>query len=121
MTIALPRKLLKTSTYKTQVLLISLLLVTACSQAIPTATDLSKRQQELKHLLKHDCGSCHGMSLKGGLGPALLPEALAGKPDELLFVTIQHGRPGTPMPPWKSQLSEQDIHWLIQQLRKGVD
>lgn len=79
----------------------------------------AQRQQELQHLLKHDCGSCHGMTLKGGLGPALLPDALKNKPDELLFVTIREGRPGTPMPPWKSQLSEADVHWLVQTLRQG--
>lgn len=107
---------------KVRILLISLLLATACSHAVPTATELGKhREQELTHLLKHDCGSCHGMTLKGGLGPALLPDALANKPDELLFVTIWEGRPGTPMPPWKTQLSEQDVNWLIQQLRKGVE
>lgn len=79
----------------------------------------TQRQQELQHLLKHDCGSCHGMTLKGGLGPALLPDALKDKPDELLFITIREGRPGTPMPPWKSQLSEADVHWLVNTLRQG--
>lgn len=79
------------------------------------------RKETLKHLLKHDCGSCHGMTLKGGLGPALLAEALKDKPDELLFITIKEGRPGTPMPPWKSQLSEDDINWIIQLLRKGLN
>jgi len=117
----MPHKLLNTD-IKTRALLISLLLATACSHAVPTATELSKqRQQALTHLLKHDCGSCHGMTLKGGLGPALLPDALAAKPDELLFVTIWEGRPGTPMPPWKAQLSKQDVNWLILQLRKGVE
>lgn len=76
------------------------------------------RKQELAHLLKHDCGSCHGMTLKGGLGPALLADNLQDKDDEFLFLTIQHGRPGTPMPPWKEQLSPQDIHWLIQLIRQ---
>ena len=79
----------------------------------------AERRQALGHLLKHDCGSCHGMTLKGGLGPSLLPSALQQKPDELLFLTIKEGRPGTPMPPWKSQLSDDDIHWLITLLRKG--
>lgn len=78
-----------------------------------------QRQQELQHLVKHDCGSCHGMTLKGGLGPSLLPESLQQKPDELLFVTIREGRSGTPMPPWKSQLNDDDINWIIQFLRKG--
>ena len=35
------------------------------------------RQQELVHLVRQDCGSCHGMRLAGGLGPALLPARLA--------------------------------------------
>lgn len=116
----IPHKLLNTD-INIRALLISLLLATACSHAVATAAELGKhREQELTHLLKHDCGSCHGMTLKGGLGPALLPEALAAKPDELLFVTIWEGRPGTPMPPWKALLSKQDVNWLIQQLRKGV-
>lgn len=79
------------------------------------------RQQELQHLIKHDCGSCHGMTLKGGLGPALLTESLKDKPDELLFITIKEGRPGTPMPPWKSLLSDKDIHSIVKILRQGVN
>ena len=78
------------------------------------------RQVELRHLLIQDCGSCHGMTLKGGLGPALLPEMLAGKPDALLVNTILLGRPGTAMPPWQDLLSEEDAVWLVEQLRAGV-
>jgi hypothetical protein len=37
-----------------------------------------QRQKELIHLVRQDCGSCHGMTLQGGLGPALLP-ANAGR------------------------------------------
>jgi cytochrome c55X len=79
-----------------------------------------KRQAELRNLLKQDCGSCHGMTLKGGLGPALTAEALKNKPIELITVTISEGRPGTPMPPWKFLLSEDDIHWLAQTLKQQV-
>jgi cytochrome c55X len=75
-----------------------------------------ERQQELEHLLRQDCGSCHGMRLTGGLGPALTPEALAGKPRELLVATIREGRAGTPMPPWKNLLGESDIAWLVDYL-----
>jgi cytochrome c55X len=77
------------------------------------------RQAELLHLLRHDCGSCHGLTLKGGLGPALLPNALSGTPDEVLVATILYGRPGTPMPPWRFALSEQETRWLVSILRKG--
>ncbi|MCW8935670.1 MAG: c-type cytochrome [Gammaproteobacteria bacterium] len=79
------------------------------------------RQQELQHLLKHDCGSCHGMTLKGGLGPALLTDSLKDKPDELLFITIKEGRPGTPMPAWKKLLSDSDIKSIVKILREGLN
>jgi len=79
------------------------------------------RQAELMHFLKQDCGSCHGMTMKGGLGPPLLPESLDGKPVELLIYTIQNGRPGTAMPPWKAMLSDEDAAWLAHQLKEGVN
>jgi cytochrome c55X len=77
------------------------------------------RQSELMHLLKHDCGSCHGMTRKGGLGPSLLPEALRGRPPAFLVQTILDGRPGTPMPPWRGLLEESEVRWLTEVLRKG--
>ncbi|HEY0721054.1 MAG TPA: cytochrome c [Gammaproteobacteria bacterium] len=80
-----------------------------------------QRQQTLLHLLQHDCGSCHGMTLKGGLGPALLPANLAGKTNEFLVDTILEGRAATAMPPWRGMLSHEEAEWLIQQLRSGVD
>ena len=52
----------------------------------------ASRQIELMYLIRQDCGSCHGMTLKGGLGPSLLPDALSGKPSELLVSTILEGR-----------------------------
>lgn len=78
------------------------------------------RQLELRHLLIQDCGSCHGMTLKGGLGPALRPANLEGKPDELLINTILLGRPGTAMPPWNPMLTHEEAAWLVEQLRAGV-
>ncbi|MFP5505105.1 MAG: c-type cytochrome [Gammaproteobacteria bacterium] len=79
------------------------------------------RQAELRHLLTQDCGSCHGMTMKGGLGPALLPANLDGKPDELLVISILDGRPGTAMPPWRGLLTEAEAQWLVEQLREGVE
>jgi len=88
---------------------------------IPSFAETSiTRQQQLLHLLKQDCGSCHGMTLNGGLGSALLPEILREKPNEMLIITILEGRPGTPMPPWKSLLSYDDAAFIVEQLRKGV-
>ncbi len=80
-----------------------------------------KRQDELIHMLKHDCGSCHGMTLKGGLGPDLTAERLNKFPRDYLLNTIIKGRPGTPMPPWGPILTEQEINWLLDQLLKGIE
>ncbi|HJX18425.1 MAG TPA: cytochrome c [Acidiferrobacterales bacterium] len=77
------------------------------------------RQQALRHLLAQDCGSCHGLTLQGGLGPALTREALAGKSPEMLRTVILHGRPGTPMAPWQPFMSEAEAAWLVQQLLEG--
>jgi cytochrome c55X len=77
------------------------------------------RQAELLYLLKHDCGSCHGMTRKGGLGPALLPKNLRDRPPQLMINTVLDGRPGTPMPPWRGLLTEQEVQWLVEILRAG--
>ncbi len=77
------------------------------------------RQKELLYLLEQDCGSCHGLTRKGGLGPALLPRDIAEKPDEGLVDAILLGRPGTPMGPWNFEISEEEAFWLVRQLRNG--
>jgi cytochrome c55X len=88
----------------------------------PAATAASPdaaRQRQLLALLKQDCGSCHGMRLTGGLGPALTPEALRTKPAASLVATIVSGRPGTAMPPWRRFLSEAEAEWLVARLVSG--
>jgi len=79
----------------------------------------SQRQAELVRLVRQDCGSCHGMTLAGGLGPALLPPLLRDKPAESLVATILYGRPGTPMPPWGAFLNENEARWIVDNLQKG--
>lgn len=76
----------------------------------------ASRQRELMHLLDQDCGSCHGLTRQGGLGPALTKQALAGKSAVMLREIILNGRPGTPMPPWKSFINEPEADWLVQVL-----
>lgn len=99
-----------------------LLIVSALLFASPSAADIAAaRQQELLYLLKQDCGSCHGMTLRGGLGPSLLPVALEGKPSELLVMTVLEGRAGTAMPPWKAMLTEEEATWLVSQMQRGVN
>jgi cytochrome c55X len=101
----------------------ALLLLCTLLAALPAAAQDtvpgSARQQALIRIVRQDCGSCHGMRLTGGLGPALTREALAELPLEAVVASIVHGRPGTPMPPWKSMLSEPDAVWIATQLRAG--
>lgn len=79
-----------------------------------------QRRDELHNLLLQDCGSCHGMTMKGGLGPALTPAALKTKDREVLIATILQGRHGTPMPPWSTMLSRDEVSWLVDRLYEGV-
>jgi cytochrome c55X len=84
------------------------------------AEPAKSRQAELTHLVRQDCGSCHGMTLKGGLGPALTRDALRDKPADSLVVTVLHGRPGTAMPPWRTFVSEAEAVWIVKQLQEGT-
>lgn len=82
-------------------------------------TPLPVRQQALTHMVRQECGSCHGMSLQGGLGPSLLPAALSEKPFAGLVATVYAGRPGTAMPPWQRFMSESEAEWIVEQLING--
>jgi cytochrome c55X len=84
-----------------------------------TGTPDTGRQRELLALLHQDCGSCHGMRLTGGLGPALTPEKLRTRPAESLAATIVSGRPGTAMPPWRRFVSEAEARWLVARMVSG--
>jgi len=101
---------------RTILILASALTLPCVSHAAPP---LPERQHELIHLVRQDCGSCHGMTLKGGLGPSLLPDALGDKPPEALVATIYSGRPGTPMPPWHRFITEDEARWVVEQLLNG--
>jgi cytochrome c55X len=95
------------------------LLLAAVAQAAPAADPPAARQKALVHLVREDCGSCHGLTLKGGLGPPLTPDALKGKDAKMLVSTLLFGRGGTPMPPWQPFLSESEAEWIVQQLQRG--
>jgi len=92
-----------------------------CWSSLAHTEPSPSRQAELLHRLKHDCGSCHGMTMKGGLGPPLLPITIAGKTDNVLMDVILRGVPGTPMPPWDFELSNGEAQWLIRRLKEGLD
>jgi cytochrome c55X len=93
------------------------LLGLALSVSVQADNNIStSRQQDLRNLLIQDCGSCHGLRMKGGLGPALLPSTLRGKPAEVISTIILDGRPGTAMPAWRPLISADEALWLASQL-----
>lgn len=83
--------------------------------AVPEA----ERRAELTRLVRHDCGSCHGLTLAGGLGPPLTSAALAAKTPDYLKLVILYGRTDTAMPGWAPLLSEADARWIAEQLLRG--
>ncbi len=95
-------------------LVFAFLLLSVNAQAEPAA----ERQKQLLDLLYQDCGSCHGLTLKGGLGPALLPETLGNGKENEWVQTILKGRAGTAMPPWQNFLSHDEALWLVEFLLK---
>lgn len=74
--------------------------------------------KRLEHMLKQDCGSCHGLTFKGGLGRPLTAEALADAEPETLATIILDGVPGTAMPSWRPLISESEAMWMALYLKR---
>jgi cytochrome c55X len=90
--------------------------------AAPAAAQVpAERAEDLRSMVTHDCGSCHGLTMKGGLGSDLRPETLAGTPQETLTAIILDGVPGTAMPPWRPLLTEADAAWIASYLKRGAE
>ena len=79
-----------------------------------------------KAIYERLCVTCHGAHGKGD-GPAskmmmpppvdLTSAKVKSQPDSDLLQAIQNGRPPTPMPAFKGQLSEQQIHDVLAYVR----
>ena len=93
--------------------------VTAITTVPVGAKDAALDTAHLANLVRQDCGSCHGTKLLGGLGPPLTAEHLRGWDREQMVKVILDGVPGTPMPPWRPLLSEQETQWIADRLLHG--
>jgi cytochrome c55X len=91
----------------------------APAETLPPETVPPGRQAALERLVLQDCGSCHGMSLEGGLGSDLTPETLAGRDAHEIARIVLDGVPGTPMPPWRPLLTEAEAAWIADYLIQG--
>jgi cytochrome c55X len=98
----------------------SLALVAGAAFAAASVEVTEARQGQLRNLVVQDCGSCHGLTLKGGLGRPLLPQALATFPEDAVAQVILDGIPGTPMPPWRGLLTEAEARWIARSLKEGT-
>jgi cytochrome c55X len=78
-----------------------------------------KTSAQLEQMVRQDCGSCHGLTFKGGLGSPLLPENLSAYSVDDLTTIILDGLPGTAMPPWRAVVSRHDAIWMAQYLKEG--
>lgn len=92
-----------------------------CAVLPPIATaqqpfDTSK----LTSLVRQECGSCHGLTLNGGLGKPLTVEHLKRWDRQQVVHIILDGVPGTPMPPWRPLLSEVEAGWIADALQNGA-
>jgi cbb3-type cytochrome c oxidase subunit I len=91
--------------------------------AAPQSTAEATRLDEAKASFATACASCHGGSGAGD-GPAAA--ALAPSPtnfhlkrptEERAWRVLQEGIPGTAMPPWKSQLGDEERRALVDYIR----
>lgn len=94
------------------------LLVLALTLTPAFADVTAERAAALEHMVTQDCGSCHGLTMKGGLGRPLTPAALAQAEPEGLALIILDGVPGTAMPPWRPLLTEDEALWIARHLKE---
>lgn len=87
--------------------------VTAAGEPLPDAAKLS-------NLVRQDCGSCHGLTLQGGLGKPLTADRLAQWDRSQLVHIILDGVPGTPMPGWRPLITEGEAIWIATMLKEGA-
>lgn len=80
---------------------------------------MAQDAKRLEHIITQDCGSCHGLTRKGGLGRPITPEALADADPESIANIILDGVPGTAMPPWRPLITEDEALWMANYLKNG--
>lgn len=89
-------------------LMIMLQLTASCTSVDPTSS--------APEVYEQTCARCHGISMGGGVGPALGPGSdAASKPDESLLTAITNGR--ARMPSFRNQLTEAQILGLVEYIR----
>lgn len=89
------------------------------SAAAAKDADTVRDPDRLMNLVVQDCGSCHGLTMRGGLGKPLTRDELMKWDRDQLAHIILDGVPGTPMPAWRSLLTEAEARWIADTLKEG--
>lgn len=96
--------------------LLAALILTAGPGSADTAPSGAEAAR-LERMVIQDCGSCHGLLFKGGLGSPLTPDALSHHDGpETLARIILDGIPDTAMPSWRALLTEEQALWIARYL-----
>ena len=85
-----------------------------------TAEIGADKAEALERLVVQDCGSCHGLTLKGGLGTPIHQDRMRHYDREDLRDIILDGVPGTAMPPWRPLITEGEALWIADYLRGAL-
>jgi len=93
-------------------------LIASAAGAVEIDADKAKA---LEHLVVQDCGSCHGLTLNGGLGSPITQDRMQHYAREDLSGIILDGVPGTAMPPWRLLISEAEALWIADYLRGALE
>jgi mono/diheme cytochrome c family protein len=71
-----------------------------------------------KLFMRMSCHGCHGGNARGGTGPDLTDKEWLRQPtDEMIFNTIKNGRPGTMMSPFRMDMDDTQIWYLVSYIR----
>jgi len=81
----------------------------------------NERQSELLNFVEQNCPACHGIRMRGSIGPPLSEASLQHLSVNEVTLTILYGFPEKGMPAWETQLSEKDAYWIAEFLkRRGI-
>ena len=96
-------------------------LLLALVGAFVLAVPLRAQEADGAALFKQKCSMCHGADGKGFAAiktPDFTdPKWQAAITDDQIVETIKNGKKGTPMPPFKDKLKEEEIQALVKHIR----
>lgn len=102
-----------------QMPMLKILAIAWAAIALAAPCAVAQDAKRLEQIVTQDCGSCHGLTRKGGLGRPITPQALADADPEAIAGIILDGVPGTAMPPWRPLITEDEALWMANYLKGG--